>query len=90
VADVEQLRTSSRRELSGRLVTVGQLGPRFEPVRAFLAREMAVPLTSESFVLLVDEPPARYGWALVLAGVGLLFVLLNVVLLVRWFRPLRD
>jgi hypothetical protein len=90
VDDLDRLRASSRRQFSGRLVTVGQLGPRFSAVRSFLAREMAVPVTSETFVLLADEAPGRYGWALVLAGLCVLFIGVNVALMVRWFRPLRD
>jgi hypothetical protein len=88
--DLDRYRASSRREFAGRLVTLGQLGPRFGAVRGFLEEGMGVPVTSETFVLLADETPGRYGWALVLAALCLLFVAVNVGLMVRWFRPLRD
>jgi hypothetical protein len=77
-----------RREFSGRLVTFGQLGGRFARVRSYLGESMGVPVSSESFLVLADEPPGSYLWAVVLAAICLLFVLLNVLLMLRWFRPL--
>jgi hypothetical protein len=81
-------RNLSRREFSGRLVTFGQLGGRFGQVRSYLGETMDMPVSSESFLLLADETPGNYGWALFLAGLSLLFVLINVWLMFRWFRPL--
>ena len=81
-------RTLARREFSGRLVTVGELGGRFGAVRRFL-EGVDFPVTSETYVLLADRPPGSHGWALGLAGLCLLVVLLNLLLLLRWFRPIR-
>jgi hypothetical protein len=69
-------------------VTFGQLGGRFGQVRSYLGETMDMPVSSESFLLLADETPGNYGWALFLAGLSLLFVLINVWLMFRWFRPL--
>jgi hypothetical protein len=77
-----------RNEFSGRLVTFGQLGGRIATVRGYLKDEMRLPVSSESFLILADESPASYAWALVLFGLCLLFVALDVFLLLRWFRPL--
>ncbi len=84
----KDMRTSSRRDFAGRLLTFGQLGGRFATVRRYLARRMHMPVSSESFLVLADEPPQSYGWALLLAALCLLFVAVDVVLLLRWFRPL--
>ncbi len=81
-------RNLSRREFSGRLVTFGQLGGRFGEVRRYLDGQMDVPVSSESFLLLTDEAPGTYGWALVLAFLCVAFVLINLWLMFRWFRPL--
>lgn len=88
--DMEKMRTSSRREFAGRLVTLGQLGSAFGPVREYLRGPMGVDVSSETFVLLADEPPGRYGWSLLLAALCLLFIAVDVVLMVRWFRPLKE
>lgn len=79
----------ARREWSGRLVTFGQLGGRLAGVRSYLRERVGMPVTRDSFVLLADEPPGSYGWALVLAGLCLVFVAVNLALVVRWFRPVR-
>lgn len=77
-----------RNEFSGRLVTFAQLGGRMSAVRGYLGREMDLPVSGESFVLLADEGPGSYAWAFMLAALCLLFVLIDVLLLLRWFRPL--
>lgn len=79
-----------RSEFSGRLVTFGQLGGRMSTVRQFLADEMGLPASNESFLLLADESPGSYAWALMLAALCALFVLIDVLLLLRWFRPLPN
>ncbi|RLB51418.1 MAG: hypothetical protein DRJ42_16880 [Deltaproteobacteria bacterium] len=84
----ETERSLSQREFSGRLVTFGELGSRFGQVRKYLGSTMDMPVSSESFLLLSDETPTSYYWALFLAGLALLFVLVNVWLMFRWFRPL--
>lgn len=79
----------ARREWSGRLVTFGQLGGRLAGVQSYLRNRVRMPVTRESYVLLVDEPPGSYGWALLLAGLCVVFVAVNLGLIVRWFRPVR-
>lgn len=86
--DAEQGRQMARREFSGRLVSFGELGGRFSSVRDYLGDTMGMPVSSESFLLLADEPPGSYAWALFLAALCALFIVVNVVLMLRWFRPL--
>ncbi len=74
-------------EFSGRLMTFGQLGGRLRAVREYLAGAMGMPVTSESFVVLAEEPPAAYGWALALAALCATIVALAAWLILRWFRP---
>ncbi|MEM9195822.1 MAG: hypothetical protein AAGF12_42040 [Myxococcota bacterium] len=81
-------RLLQRREYAGRLVTFGQLGSRFGPVERYLDGRMDLEVSGESFLLLADQPPRTYSWALFLAALCVLFVFLNVFLLWRWFRPL--
>jgi len=71
---------------SGRLLTFGRLGGRFFGVREYLARSMGMPVTAESFVVLAEEPPAAYGWALALSGLCLAMIVLTGLLMLRWFR----
>jgi hypothetical protein len=47
-----------------------------------------MPVSSESFLLLTDEAPGTYGWALFLAFLCIAFVVINLWLMFRWFRPL--
>jgi hypothetical protein len=82
-------RDLARREFAGRLVTFGDLGGRFGAVRGYLADAMGMPVSADSFLVLADEPPGSYGWALGLAALCLAFIVINGVLFVRWFRPLR-
>src|SRR5690606_23823956 len=79
----------SRREFTGRVVTLGQLGSRFHPVRRHLAETMGLPVTSETFLVLADEGPSSYAWALWVAALCVGFALLNLAFMIRWFRPLR-
>lgn len=79
-----------RASYSGRLVTFGDMGGRLDGVRSFFAGSMGTPVTNESYVLLVDEPPQSAWWALALSALCVLFVLVDVWLLVRWFRPLPS
>lgn len=80
---------SGRTEYAGRLVTFGQLGGRMRGVQEYLASGMEMPASPESFVLLVDESPSTYVWALALCALCALFVVIDVLLVLRWFRPLR-
>ncbi len=78
----------ARSEFSGRLVTFGQLGGRMSAVRGYLGDELDLPVSNESFLILADQSPGSYAWAFVLAALCVLFVLIDIVLLLRWFRPL--
>jgi hypothetical protein len=82
--------SAPRASYSGRLVTFGEMGGRLDGVRGFFARELGAPVTTESYVLLVDESPRTAWWALGLSLLCVLFVLVDVWLLVRWFRPLPQ
>jgi hypothetical protein len=75
-------------EFSGRLLTFGQLGGRFRAVREYLRRDLNLPVTAESFVVLAEEPPSAYGWALGMSALCLAIIALTGWLLLRWFRPL--
>jgi hypothetical protein len=75
-------------EFRGRLLTFGQLGGRARLVRNYLASTMGLPVTAESFVVLAEEPPSAYGWALGLSALCAAIMMLAVGLIVRWFRPL--
>jgi hypothetical protein len=77
-------------EFSGRLMTFGQLGGRFRAVRTYLGRELGMPVTAESFVVLTEEPPSSYGWAVFVSGLCLAIIALMATLMLRWFRPLRS
>lgn len=78
-----------RAEYSGRLVTFDELGGRYAELARVMHREAALPVTSESFVLLADEPPTSYTWTLFVALLCVAFVLLDVYFIVRWFRPVN-
>jgi hypothetical protein len=71
----------------GRLVRFSDLGSRLGSVRDYLSDTMDMPVTGESYVLLVDETPGTYWWALGLTILCALFILVDVFLIVRWFRP---
>jgi len=79
---------ASQGEFSGRLLTFGQLGGRFQVVREYLRRDLNLPVTAESFVVLAEEPPSAYGWALGMSALCLAVIALMGALLLRWFRPL--
>lgn len=79
-----------RTSFSGRLVTFGQVGRRLEGVRSFFEETMQTPVTGESYVLFLDESPGTNAWSLLLALGCVAFVLLDVWLLLRWFRPLPE
>jgi hypothetical protein len=78
----------SQGEFSGRLLTFGQLGGRYRAVREYLRRELNLPVTAESFVVLAEEPPSSYGWALGMSALCLAIIALIGWLLLRWFRPM--
>jgi hypothetical protein len=78
----------AQNEFSGRLVTFSQLGSRIGAVEGYLGEELDLPVTGESFLLIADETPGSYAWALLLAGLCVLFVLVDLFLILRWFRPI--
>lgn len=78
---------TARTEHTGRLVTFGQLGGRMRDVQEHFARRMDMPASGESFVLLLDEPPASSVWALGLVILCGIFVIVDLALVLRWFRP---
>lgn len=84
----EALARSGRTEFSGRLVTFGQLGGRMRDVQRYLAGPMSMAASSESFLLMVDETPSSYAWALFVVSLCLAFIVTNLILVIRWFRPL--
>lgn len=86
----EALARSGRTEYAGRLVTFGQLGARMRGVQGHLADEMGTPASAESFLVLVDESPPSYAWALGLVLLCVAFVLVDLFLVLRWFRPLPN
>jgi hypothetical protein len=75
-------------EFSGRLLTFGQLGGRFRVVREYLSRDLGMPVTVESFVVLAEEPPSSYGWAIGMSALCLAIIVLTSLLLLRWFKPI--
>ena len=87
--DPDAARRRARTEFTGRLVTFGQLGGRYSEIRSYLHGALGLPVTAESFVVLADEPPGSYGWALAIALLCLLFVAIDVLVMVRWFKPLK-
>jgi hypothetical protein len=76
-------------ELHGRLLRLGDLGARYRPLRELLSEQLGVPVTSETLVLLAGESPSDYAWALWLCALCVGALGVTLVLIVRWFRPLR-
>jgi hypothetical protein len=85
----DAMRDFARRDFAGRVVTFGQLGGRFRPVRNYMKDVMGLSVSSESLLVLADEAPGSYGWALALSALCLVFIGVNLFMLLRWFRPLR-
>jgi len=79
----------ARSEFTGRLVTFNDLGGRYADLANSLQREMHLPVTGESFLLLADEAPGSYGWTWIAFALCAAFVLLDVYFILRWFRPVR-
>ncbi len=78
-----------RSEFTGRLVTFEDLGGRYAELARVMQREMHLPVTGESFLLLADEPPSTYAWAWIVSALCLAFVLLDLFFILRWFKPVR-
>lgn len=88
VDDGEPMAAFARRSFEGRLVRVGDLGGRFEAVSGYLAGTLHQPIDEGAYLLLADERPTDAWWALALVALVLSFVVIDAVLLVRWFSPL--
>lgn len=80
----------ARSEFSGRMVTFSQLGGRIDSVEGYLKDEMSLPVSGESFLIIADASPGSSAWALFLAALCLLFVVIDVALFLRWFRPVSP
>jgi hypothetical protein len=80
---------AARSEFAGRLVTFGSLGVRFRSVRDYLAG-MNMPVTSETFLVVADESPSSHVWVLAMLAICLGIVILNIWLMLRWFRPISP
>jgi hypothetical protein len=87
--DLSDPRTAARRTFSGRLVTFDQLGSRFNAVQRYLSEHMQMPVSDQSFLLIVDEPPSRALWALGLSAMCAAMIAASAWLMLCWFRPLR-
>ena len=85
-----EIESMARGEFSGRLVRFNELGSRFSAVRGYLGSRLGMPVTGESYLLLSGEPPGAYFWAMGVALMCLLFLLVDVFLILRWFRPVKD
>lgn len=78
-----------RSEFTGRLVSFNDLGGRYAELARVMQRDMHLPVTGESFLLLADEPPSSYAWTWIISALCLAFVLLDVFFILRWFKPVR-
>jgi hypothetical protein len=77
-----------RSEFTGRLVTFGELGPRYAEL-AKVMQQQHMPVSSETYLLLADDRPRDYRWSWAIGLLCLAFVGLDAYFIVRWFRPLR-
>lgn len=83
----DNARSVGRGEFAGRLATFNQLGGRFNTVEQELSN-LHLPVSGESFLLVADRTPGGSAWAFFLALFCGLVVLIDLVLILRWFRPL--
>jgi hypothetical protein len=77
-----------RSEFTGRLVTFGELGARYSEL-ARVMQQAHMPVSSETFLLLVDERPRDYRWTWLVGALSLAFIALDAFFIVRWFKPLN-
>ncbi|MFT3921671.1 MAG: hypothetical protein QM778_03975 [Myxococcales bacterium] len=78
-----------RSEFSGRLVSFEDLGGRYADLAKSMQEDAGLPVTGESFMLLVDEQPSAYLWTWLVGLFCLGFVLLDAYFIVRWFKPVK-
>jgi hypothetical protein len=79
-----------RSEFVGRLVTFDDLGGRYSELARVIQRDLHLPVTGESFLLLADEPPASYRWTWLVGLLGIAFVVLDGYFIIRWFKPAKG
>ena len=77
-------------DFSGRLVTFSQMGGRLGEVEEYFHQTMSTPISGESYLLIAGAGPASYAWALGLALLCLLVILLDLFFILRWFRPIMN
>jgi hypothetical protein len=77
-----------RASWAGRLVTFRQLGGRMTAVESYFSESLGMPVTGESYVLLLGETPSDSVWSVLLSLLCLAFIGANTYLIVRWFRPI--
>ena len=82
--------TGSRRAFDGRLTTFRALGPRYESLRDSLDRQSSQHVRRDSLLLLADRTPRDAYASVLLVLLFGIFALVNLVMLVRWFRPIRG
>jgi hypothetical protein len=78
-----------RPEYNGRLTTFGSLGRRYAQLAEVMSRDTGLTVSEESLILLAGEQPGDYTWTWPIALACALFTVLDVLLIVRWFRPLK-
>ena len=78
-----------RPEYSGRLTTFGSLGGRYAQLAEVMRRDTGLNVNEDSLLLLAGEQPGDYTWTWPIAFACVLFTVLDVLLIVRWFRPLK-
>jgi len=78
-----------RPEYSGRLTTFGSMGRRYAHLAEVLERDTGLSVNAESAILLAGEQPGDAAWTWPVALACLLFTVLDLFLIVRWFRPLK-
>jgi hypothetical protein len=78
-----------RPEYNGRLTTFGSLGRRYAQLAEVISRDTGLSVNDDSLLLLAGEQPGDYTWTWPIAIFCALFTVLDVLLIVRWFRPLK-
>jgi hypothetical protein len=78
-----------RSAYTGRLATFGSLGRRYAQLAQVMRDDAGLTVGDDSLVLLADDQPGDYSWTWLVAALCVLFTALDVLLIVRWFRPLR-
>lgn len=75
---------------TGRLVTFSQLGGRMDAVERYLDAGLGLPVSGDSFLVVSGASPSGSAWAVLAALFAVLIMLLDVVLILRWFRPIAG